>query len=68
MPDYESAMRRLAKLCQASPYERPYGWREILDKVWREGFDVGYSAGRRDMEIAELMAAQEREVKTDDAR
>ncbi|MER6575799.1 hypothetical protein [Nonomuraea sp. NPDC001023] len=64
MPDYESTMRRLAKLCQANPYHRVYEWRQILDKIWREGFDAGYTAGRRDAEISEQMTQQEEEART----
>ncbi|MGC5012557.1 hypothetical protein ACLQ2R_17475 [Streptosporangium sp. DT93] len=59
MPDLEAVLRKLAALSEANPYERVYAWRQILDEVRREGFEAGYTAGRRDRELSEQIAQQE---------
>ena len=60
MPDYDSAMQRLAKLQTDKPYERVYGWRQVLDSIWRAGFDAGYTARDRDMHISDRIAEEEK--------
>lgn len=59
MPDYDSAMRKLAGLQTAKPYERVYGWRQVLDSIWRAGFEAVYTARDRDMHISDRIAEQE---------
>ena len=59
MPDYESAMRKLSQLADSTPYERVYGWRQILDGIWRAGFEAGYTARSHDMHISDRIAEQE---------
>lgn len=59
MPDLEAAMRKLSTLFDISPYERVYAWRQILDGMWRKGFEEGYSAAMRDRGVADLLAEKE---------
>ncbi|MEU8040905.1 hypothetical protein [Streptosporangium sp. NPDC049078] len=59
MADLEAVLRKLAALADSDPHERVYVWRQILDGVRREGFEAGYTAGRRDMELSEQIAQQE---------
>lgn len=53
------AMRKLSRLADQSPYERVYGWRQVLEGMWRAGFEAGYLARSRDEQISERIAEQE---------
>lgn len=55
----EAAMLKLSRLADKAPYERVYRWRQVLDGVWRAGFDAGYLARSRDEQISERIAEHE---------
>jgi hypothetical protein len=57
--EYETAMRALTKLQAAPPYERVYGWRQVLRRAWDAGFDAGYTARDRDMHISDRITERE---------
>ncbi|KAB8186905.1 hypothetical protein FH608_046290 [Nonomuraea phyllanthi] len=56
MPDFTVPIRKLATLNDTSPYERVFVIRQILDRVYREGYDEGYTRAMGDRGTADLIA------------
>ena len=56
MPDFDAAIRKLARLSEDTPHERVYVIRQVLDKVHRQGYDDGYREAMQDRATADLIA------------
>jgi hypothetical protein len=56
MPDFTVPIRKLAILDDNTPYERVYTIRQILDNVYRGGYEEGYQRAMQDWSMAALIA------------
>lgn len=62
--DIDQALKEIAQHSDVNPYQRVHTWREILQVLWRRGFDAGYVAARSDVLLSEDLA--EKEAKPND--
>ncbi|MCW2768358.1 MAG: hypothetical protein JWO11_4317 [Nocardioides sp.] len=48
-------MHKLAELEESDLPGKVFVWRKILTDMWREGFEAGYVAARRDRQFVETV-------------